>query len=94
VTLCHFFSSARSRSLKLLWSGTGQTGRFPYPYDFDGDGKDEFIIGFALWNWTVKYVWSHDAEMKSHADAIFVGAYTGDPQARPRVCAGHEHRSH
>jgi len=71
--------------LKLLWSGAGQTGHFPYPYDFDGDGKDEFVIGFALWNGAGKYVWSHDAEMKDHADAISVGAYTGDPKARPRV---------
>lgn len=73
--------------LKLLWSGTGQTGHYPYPYDFDGDGKDEFVIGFALWNATGKPVWSHDAEMKDHTDAISVGNYTGDPQARPRVYA-------
>ncbi len=71
--------------LNLLWSGAGQTGHFPYPYDFDGDGKDEFVIGFALWNATGKYVWSHDAQMKDHADAISVGNYTGDPKARPRV---------
>jgi rhamnogalacturonan endolyase len=71
--------------LKPLWSGAGQTGHFPYPYDFDGDGKDEFVIGFALWNATGKHVWSHDAEMKDHADAISAGAYTGDPKSRPRV---------
>ncbi len=71
--------------LKLLWSGKGQTGHYPYPYDFDGDGKDEFVIGFALWNATGKPVWSHDAAMKDHTDAISVGNYTGDPEARPRV---------
>lgn len=71
--------------LKLKWSGSGQTGHFPYPYDFDGDGKDEFVIGFALWNATGKAVWSHDAEMKDHTDAISAGNYTGDPQARPRI---------
>lgn len=74
--------------LKLLWSGTGQTGHYPYPYDFDGDGKDEFVIGFALWNATGKPVWSHDAEMKDHTDAISVGNYTGDPQARPVYACG------
>lgn len=71
--------------LKPLWSGAGQTGHYPFPYDFDGDGKDEFVIGFALWNATGKYVWSHDAQMKDHADAISIGNYTGDAQARPRV---------
>jgi rhamnogalacturonan endolyase len=72
-------------ALKLLWSGTGQTGHYPYPYDFDGDGKDEFVIGFALWNAIGKPVWSHDAVMKDHTDAISIGNYTGDAQAQPRV---------
>ena len=71
--------------LKLQWSGAGQTGHYPFPYDFDGDGKDEFVIGFALWNATGKPVWSHDAQMKDHTDAISAGNYTGDPQAQPRV---------
>jgi rhamnogalacturonan endolyase len=72
-------------NLKQLWSGTGQTGHYPYPYDFNSDGKDEFVIGFALWNAAGKYAWSHDAQMKDHADAISIGNYTGDAQARPRV---------
>lgn len=72
-------------ALKLLWSGNGQTGHYPYPYDFDGDGKDEFVIGFALWNASGKPVWSHDAAMKDHTDAISIGNYTGNPQAQPRV---------
>jgi hypothetical protein len=71
--------------LKPLWSGTGQTGHYPYPYDFDGDGKDEFVIGFALWNASGKAVWSHDAAMKDHTDAISIGNYTGNPQTPPRV---------
>jgi rhamnogalacturonan endolyase len=72
-------------SLKVLWSGTGQTGHYPFPYDFDGDGRDEFVIGFALWDATGKPRWSHDARMKDHTDAISVGNYTGDAEARPRV---------
>jgi rhamnogalacturonan endolyase len=71
--------------LKQLWSGTGQTGHYPFPYDFDGDGKDEFVIGFALWDATGRPRWSHDAAMKDHTDAISVGNYTGDAQSRPRV---------
>jgi len=71
--------------LRLQWSGAGQTGHYPFPFDFDGDGKDEFVIGFALWNATGKPIWSHDAQMKDHTDAISAGNYTGDPQAQPRV---------
>jgi rhamnogalacturonan endolyase len=71
--------------LKLLWTGKGQTGHYPYPYDFDGDGKDEFVIGFALWNGTGKQLWSRDAEMNDHTDAISAGNYTSDPQAKPRI---------
>jgi rhamnogalacturonan endolyase len=71
--------------LKPLWSGKGKTGHYPFPYDFDGDGKDEFVIGFALWNAAGKAVWSHDAAMKDHTDAISIGNYTGDAQAQPRV---------
>ena len=73
------------KDLKLLWTGTGQTGHYPYPYDFDSDGKDEFVIGFALWNASGKAVWSHDAQMKDHTDAISVGNYTGNADAPPRV---------
>jgi hypothetical protein len=78
--------------LKPLWSGGGLTGHYPYPYDFDGDGKDEFVIGFAMWNATGKPVWTNDARMKDHADAISAGNYTGDPQARPRayICGSDE----
>jgi rhamnogalacturonan endolyase len=72
-------------NLKLLWKGEGQTGHFPYPYDFNGDGKDEFVIGFALWSPEGKALWSHDKEMKDHTDAISIGNYTGDSQAEPRV---------
>jgi rhamnogalacturonan endolyase len=71
--------------LKVLWTGTGQTGHYPYPYDFSGDGKDGFIIGYARWNPDGKQAWSLDAQMKDHTDGISVGNYTGDPNARPRV---------
>jgi hypothetical protein len=38
-----------------------------------------------LWNASGKPVWSHDAAMKDHTDAISIGNYTGDAQAAPRV---------
>lgn len=74
-----------NEDLKLLWTGAGQTGHYPYPYDFNGDGKDGFIIGYARWNSDGKQAWSLDAQMKDHTDGISVGNYTGNPDARPRV---------
>ncbi len=73
------------RNLQLLWSGTGQTGHYPYPYDFDAGGRDDIVIGFARWSAAGKPVWSRDAEFRDHADALSVGNYSGDPRARPRV---------
>lgn len=74
-----------NNDLKVIWSGTGQTGHYPYPFDFDGDGKDEFIIGYSRWNPAGKQAWSVDSQMRDHADAISVGNYTGDGRSRPRV---------
>lgn len=71
--------------LKVIWSGTGQTGHYPYPYDFNADGKDEFIIGYSRWNSDGKQGWSLDSQMHDHTDGISAGNYTGDPKARPRV---------
>jgi hypothetical protein len=73
--------------LKLLRTGEGKTGHYPFPIDFDGDGRDEFVIGFSLWNQAGHQLWTHDAEMKDHADAISAGNYTGDPGAQPRIYA-------
>jgi rhamnogalacturonan endolyase len=74
-------------NLKLLWQGQGQTGHYPYPFDFDGDGREEFVIGYALWSHDGRQLWSHDVELKDHADGIVMGNFSGDPKAEPRVYA-------
>lgn len=75
------------KNLKPLWSGNGQTGHYPYPIDLNGDGKQEFAIGYSLWTPEGKQLWSHDTDIKDHADGVVVGNFTGDPQAAPRVYA-------
>ncbi|PYX91834.1 MAG: hypothetical protein DMG67_08910 [Acidobacteria bacterium] len=73
-----------NNSLELLWKGQGQTGHFPYPLDIDGDGRDEFMLGYALWDHSGRQLWSHDDELQDHTDAAIVGNFSGDPEAEPR----------
>ncbi|MBL8178414.1 MAG: hypothetical protein JNK48_27315 [Bryobacterales bacterium] len=71
--------------LRFLWEGRAQTGHYPYPYDMDGDGRQEFVIGYGLWNHSGKALWAHDEKMKDHPDAISMGNYSGDPNGPVRV---------
>ena len=73
--------------LKRLWQGEGQTGHYPYPLDLDGDGRDEIAIGYALWDHAGHQLWSHDEDLKDHADGVAVGNFSDDPKAEPRVYA-------
>jgi hypothetical protein len=73
------------KSLKPLWKGSGQLGHYPYPLDITGDGREEFVIGYALWSPDGKQLWSHDAEYRDHADGIVMGNFSGTPGAPPRV---------
>jgi hypothetical protein len=73
--------------LELLWKGQGQTGHFPYPFDIDGDGRDEFMLGYALWDHDGHQLWSHDDELFDHTDAVFIGNFSADSKAEPRAFA-------
>ena len=77
-----------NNQLDLLWQGKGQTGHYPYPVDMDGDGKDEIAIGYALWDHAGKQLWSHDAELRDHADGIVMENLSPDPKAAPRAYSG------
>jgi len=73
--------------LNLLWQGKGMTGHYPYPFDVDGDGREELLIGYALWSPAGKLLWSRDSDFRDHADGIVAGNFSGDPKAEPRVYA-------
>ena len=75
-----------NNKLELLWQGDGQTGHFPYPIELE-KGFDSLMIGYSLWNHNGIKLWSHDTDLKDHADGIMVGNLSGDPQAEPRVYA-------
>jgi rhamnogalacturonan endolyase len=70
--------------LELLWKGQGQTGHYPYPFA-GPDGRDLIAIGYALWDPSGKQLWSHDKELRDHADGVMMGNLSGDPAAEPRV---------
>ena len=65
--------------------GPGQLGHFPYPLDIDDDGKDEMVIGYALWDDNGKKLWSHDSVYHDHSDGIVMGNFSGRPE-RPGAC--------
>ena len=72
-------------TLKLLWGGQGQTGHYPYIFAGGRDGRDRIAIGYALWDHDGTQLWSHDAELKDHADAISVANLSADPKRPPRA---------
>ncbi len=80
------------KDLQLQWQGEGQTGHYPFPIDIDGDGRQEFMIGYTLWNHLRKPLWSHDQSIRDHADGISAGSFGADPGAPPRlyVCGSDE----
>ncbi len=72
-------------NLKLLWSGQGNLGHYPFAYDINGDGRQELMIGYALWGPDGKQLWSHDKDFKQHSDGVVLGNFTGRPDAAPRA---------
>jgi rhamnogalacturonan endolyase len=76
-----------SNTLELLWKGDGQTGHYPFPLDVNGDGRDEIAIGYTLWDHNGQRLWSHDEDLKDHADGVMIGNLSPDPKAEPRVYA-------
>ncbi len=63
---------AYSGDLQLLWTGACTTGHYGFAYDIDGDGKDEFAIGYSLFDHDGRKLWSLDDKIKDHADAVAI----------------------
>ncbi|MBI3698578.1 MAG: hypothetical protein HY238_27525 [Acidobacteria bacterium] len=74
-----------NNDLRLLWQGEGQTGHYPYP--FEEDGRDKILIGYSLWDSAGRRLWSHDKDLRDHADGVMMGNLSGDPNAEPRAYA-------
>jgi rhamnogalacturonan endolyase len=74
-----------NQDLKLVSEGLGQTGHYPFPIDTNGDRRQEFLIGYSLWELDGKRRWSHDTALRDHADAIAIGNFSGRPDAPLRA---------
>ena len=76
-----------SNDLKLLWQGEGQTGHYPYAFDVDGDGKDEFVLGYTLWNHDGRQIVVErrrtEGSRRRHCD----GEFLRRPESPPMVYA-------
>lgn len=68
---------ALDRDLKVMWSSELNTGHYPWPHDFDGDGRDEVMVGFAMFSHDGKKMW--EADLPGHCDGVAVGDVDGDP---------------
>jgi len=73
--------------LKLLWSGQGMTGHYPYPLDVDGNGREEFMIGYAVWGPDGRQLWSKDEQLRQHADGVVLGNFSGAGKGEIRAYA-------
>ncbi len=73
--------------LRVLWSGSCNTGHYPFPYDLDGDGRDEVSIGYSLFDDDGKLLWTLDDRLEDHADGV-AWVHYGKDHAEPRLmCA-------
>ncbi len=72
-----------NNKLEFLWGGEGQTGHCPYP--FDVSGYDRIMVGYSMWDHTGKKLWSHDTDLRDHADSIACANFSGNPNEQPRV---------
>jgi WD40 repeat protein len=63
---------AYTDKLDLLWTATCNTGHYGYACDLDGDGKDEFAIGYTLFDHDGRKLWSLDDKLKDHSDAVAI----------------------
>ena len=70
--------------LNLLWKGQTNTGHFPYSADLDGDGREELLMGYALYDDDGRLLWSRD-EVADHADGVIAGRFGPDLKAEPRI---------
>lgn len=74
-----------NNDLELLWQGACNTGHYFYPFDLDRDGREEFLIGYSMWDHRGRQLWNHDGDIKDHADGVVIANLSGDPAAEPRV---------
>jgi hypothetical protein len=63
---------AMNDKFEVMWTGTCNTGHYPFAYDIDDDGKDEVAVGYSMFDDDGTKLWSLDDTMEDHADGVAV----------------------
>lgn len=71
--------------LELLWSGTANTGHYPFAADIDGDGRDELAIGYRLYDHDGNLLWNREDKLTDHADGVAIIDFDQTPGSEPRL---------
>jgi hypothetical protein len=70
---------AYTDKLEPLFSGTCNTGHFPFAYDMDGDGKDELAIGYSLYDSDGSLIFARDDTIQDHSDGVAIVDFDQNP---------------
>jgi len=63
---------AMNDKFEVMWTGTCNTGHYPFAYDIDNDGKDEVAVGYSMFDDDGTKLWSLDSKIEDHADGVAV----------------------
>jgi rhamnogalacturonan endolyase len=63
---------AMNDKFEVMWTGTCNTGHYPFAYDIDNDAKDEIAIGYSMFDNDGTKLWSLDDKINDHADGVAV----------------------
>ncbi len=78
---------AYTDKLEPLWEAACNTGHYGFAFDLDGDGKDEFALGYSLFDHDGTKLWSLDDTIKDHADAVAIVRLRPDDLQPTLFCA-------
>jgi len=74
---------AMNDKFEVMWTGTCNTGHYPFAYDIDNDGRDEVAIGYSMFDDDGTKLWSLDNKIEDHADGVAIARF--NEGAKPTI---------
>jgi len=71
--------------LEPLWEGSCRTGHYPFAADVDGDGRDEILMGYALYDHDGTLLWNLEDDLPDHVDGVAVADFAEAPGSEPKI---------